>query len=299
MESNVKIGLAVNEGKPLAKEMLARTAAHAALRGVRVVSNAAPPSPSPLWETRDPSGGFAGVAAILVLGGDGTLLNAIHRIGAGTAPFLGVNIGSLGYLSAVDGSRIEDAIDAAIAGNLDISRRRMLAATIVRAGGERVPLPGRALNEVVLHRSTGRIARMALRLDGTHVTDYSCDGAIIATPTGSTAYSLSAGGPLVTPSADVTIVNVICPHALASRPIVVAGGTRVSLIPVKAEAPLSLSLDGEHSGDVAVGDSLEVETATETASIAFLKGHDDFDILARKLGWTGSALDFQSEGGRP
>lgn len=296
----MRIGLAVNEGKPLARTMLERAAAHTARRGIGVVSNAAPPTPSPLWETRrDPGGGFAGVAAILVLGGDGTLLNAIHGIGADTAPFLGVNIGSLGYLSAVDGSRIEEAIDAAVAGELDISRRRMLAASIVRPGGERIPLEGRALNEIVLHRSTGRIVRLALRLDGTHVTDYSCDGAIIATPTGSTAYSLSAGGPLVTPSADVTIVNVICPHALSSRPIVVSGETRVSLAPVKAEAPLSLSFDGEHAGEVAVGESLEIAIAPETASIAFLKGHDDFEILARKLGWTGLAPELSAEGGRP
>lgn len=299
MESRVRIGLAVNERKPLARTMVERAAAHAARRGIGVVSNAAPPSPMPHWETRSDADGFAGVAAILVLGGDGTLLNAIHRVGAGTAPFLGVNIGTLGYLSAVDGSSIEEAIDAAVAGELDISPRRMLAASIIRAGGERILLPGRAINEIVLHRSTGRIVHLTLRLDGTRVTDYSCDGAIVATPTGSTAYSLSAGGPLVTSGADATIVNAICPHALSSRPIVVSGETRVSLTPARAEAPLSLSFDGENVGEVAVGDSLEVSAAPEVARIAFLKGHDDFEILARKLGLTGSAPELSMEGGRP
>ena len=290
MANSRKIGIFANAGKPLAAAMLARAAAKARSSGFRVVSNAAAPDGDcPFWTRCGADGAsFAGCAAILVLGGDGTILDAIHRIGTGIAPFLGVNIGSLGYLAAVEASRLEDAMDAVASGELDVSRRSMLALSVARAGGERLELPTRALNEAVISRSTGRIVRLALELDGTRVMDYSCDGIIVATPTGSTAYSLSAGGPLVTPGADAIIVNVICPHALSSRPIVVSGGTRISLRPVKAEAPLSLAVDGEDACAVDIGDSLEIAASDKVAEIAFMKGHSDFAILARKLGWAGS-----------
>ena len=295
----MKIGLVVNKGKHLARAMLERAAAHARRRGFGIVSNAeAPVADCPFWESRPAlDGGFDGAKAIIVLGGDGTLLNAIHRIGASAAPFLGVNIGSLGYLSATDGAHFEQAIDAALAGDLDISQRQMLAAAIVAPDGTRTELPKRALNEIVLYRNTGRIVHISLLLDGTRVTDYSCDGIIVATPTGSTAYSLSAGGPLVMPGAGATIVNVICPHALSSRPILVSDKTLVTLCPIRASAAPSIAFDGVDVGEIAVGSSLEIFTAPETASIAFLKGHSDFAILSHKLGWTGSAPELSQQGG--
>ena len=301
MDGKVKLGIIANLDKPLAGEMLARAAAHAAKRGIAVVANAAPPSaPARDWKVvGDLSAGFDGVSAILVLGGDGTLLNAIRAVGPGAAPFLGVNIGTLGYLSAVEGSRIEEAIDAAAAGEIDISRRLMLAAEAAAATPAtpaRRAFPARALNEVVLYRSTGRVAHLSLFLDGIQVTNYSCDGVIVSTPTGSTAYSLSAGGPLVMPMADVLVITVICPHALSTRPIIVSGSTRVELRSQPGNASLSLAIDGADVGAISPGETLSVAAALERASIAFLKGHDDFEILARKLGWKGFAGNPQRKG---
>lgn len=299
MATGKKIGIFANGSKPLAAAMLARAAAKACASGMAIVSNAAAPdSDCPFWENSDAGGSaFAGCAAILVLGGDGTILEAIHRIGTGVAPFLGVNIGSLGYLAAVGAARLEEAMDAVATGELDVSPRSMLALSVARADGSRLDIPLSALNEAVLSRSTGRIVRLALELNGTRVMDYSCDGIIVATPTGSTAYSLSAGGPLVTPGADAIIVNVICPHALSSRPIIVSGDTKISIRPAKAEAPLSLAVDGEDAGTVCIGDSLEIAVSPKVAEIAFLKGHSDFAILARKLGWAGSSLGRETKEG--
>lgn len=289
MKAKSKLGIIANTSKSLAKPMLERAAAHAAACGLGIVANDKPGNCGADWEVApDMTARLPELSAIIVLGGDGTLLDAIRRYGATDVPFLGVNIGSLGYLSAVDGSCLEEAMDAVASGELEISHRAMLSAKIKRSNGSESVFAPRALNEVVLYRSSGRMLHLALGLDGTHVMDYSCDGAIVSTPTGSTAYSLSAGGPLVMPEANATIVNVICPHALASRPIVVSSATCISLTPSRGDLPASLSMDGRDVAEVSVGDTVEIVTAPEKAAIAFMKGHDDFAILSRKLGWKGA-----------
>lgn len=285
------IGVIANTSKPTAAEALGRVAACAGRAGVALVADAATAGIArPEWGVA-PAGrdALASASAIIVLGGDGTILNAIHALGEDSPPILGVNIGSLGYLAAAGASEIEEAFAAAAAADLDISRRLMLAVSSVAPGSRREALPREALNEVVLSRGSGRMVRIALELDGTHVTDYACDGIIVATPTGSTAYSLSAGGPLVMPDARAVIVTMICPHALSSRPIVISDATRIALRPIKADAPLSLAIDGEEIAAIPLGGKVEIAASPRSARIAFLRGHDDRAILARKLGWMGSA----------
>lgn len=291
MKATATIAITANTGKPCAKDTLRRAALRARERGVRLVADTSTLGIcDPSWGIVEAdASSLACASAILVLGGDGTILNAIHRFCPVDTPFLGVNIGSLGYLAATESSQIEEAVDAAASGSLDVSRRRMLAAGIAKQGSSgALPVAREALNEVVLARGSGRMVRISLLLDGVHVTDYSCDGMIVATPTGSTAYSLSAGGPLVMPDAQAIIVTVICPHALSSRPIVVSPDTKVALRPVKADTPLALEIDGEQMASVECGDTVEVAFSGHSAGIAFLQGHDDGAVLSRKLGWTGS-----------
>lgn len=285
------IGVIANTSKPKAPEALRKIAACAARAGVALVADSATAGiAEPEWGIAAAGrGALASASAILVLGGDGTILNAIHEVGESGPPILGINIGSLGYLAAADASRIEEAFAAAAAGGFDISSRLMLSVFSTAGNSRKEPAPREALNEVVLSRGSGRMVQIALELDGTHVTDYACDGIIVATPTGSTAYSLSAGGPLVMPDARAIIVTIICPHALSSRPIVVSDASRIVLRPIKADAPLSLAIDGEEVAAVQVGGEVGISASGRTARIAFLRGHDDRTILARKLGWTGSA----------
>lgn len=289
--TEARIGVVANTAKPRAREALGRVASCAAKAGLEVVADGATLSlADPAWGVIPASdAGFAGCRAILVLGGDGTILNAIHGIGSGDTPVLGINLGSLGYLAAVEPEQIDEAVKAVAEGRMDVSRRRLLSATVCGAAGCGRPIPRHALNEVVLARGSGRMVRIALHLNGVHVTDYSCDGIIVATPTGSTAYSLSAGGPLVMPDARAMVITMICPHALSSRPIVVSDNASVSLRPIMADVPLALEIDGEEIASVDVGQSVDVAFSPSSASIAFIDGRDAGGIIARKLGWTGSA----------
>ena len=284
------IGIVANAGKPRVRQALRALADAARSCGVALAADAPTRGlagdPWP-WPAQD---GLDGADAIVVLGGDGTLLNAVHALGPRDIPVMGVNIGSLGYLTGARGDQIAEAVRALATGAVSISSRQMLAAAVSAApGAAPAPLPRDALNEVVLSRGSGRMVHVALELDGVHVTTYACDGIIVSTPTGSTAYSLSAGGPLVMPGTSATVVTVICPHALSSRPIVVSDDTRVALRPVQAETPLSLAVDGEEVAAVPCGATVSVARAARTVRIAFLPGHGDFEALGRKLGWAGSS----------
>ena len=229
--------------------------------------------------------------AIAILGGDGTLLRAVHRLGKTDAVLMGLNIGSLGYLTGVEESRFDEALRALADDKVAISVRQMLSCRIRRANAVEFdkPIERPALNEAVISRGSGHMVHIALSLDGIPVTKYACDGLIISTPTGSTAYSLSAGGPLVMPGTAATVITVICPHALSSRPLVVSSGTKISLRLISSETPLSLDIDGESSAQLLPGDEVEIVRHEQEARIAFLPDYNCYQTLNRKLGWSGSS----------
>ena len=292
MKEPVKIGVIANLGKPLAQRTLRDLAAAAAARGASLLVDAETAAavgeswPWPAAQTED----FASVRAVIVLGGDGTMLSAVHRLEDIAAPLLGLNIGSLGYLTGAREDQIAETVESIVAGDFSVSVRQMLSAWTVSPTGERNPVGRDALNEVVLSRGSGRLVRITLELDGVPVTTYACDGVIVSTPTGSTAYSLSAGGPLVMPGSAVTAITVICPHALASRPMVVSDATRVALRPMQCVQPPVLAVDGEDVATIPVGGAVEISRSAKTTAIAFLPGYSDYFALSRKLGWTGSAV---------
>lgn len=217
---------------------------------------------------------------VVVLGGDGTMLSAVHRYPG--VPLLGLNLGSLGYLAGVEEPHFEDALRALRAGRYVISRRTALA------------VRGRvALNDVVVSRGvSGHAAVLELAVNGRPATNLFADGLVIATPTGSTAYSLAAGGPILLPDSQSLVMTPICPHALTSRPLVVPDTSRLA-VRLRARPgadSLEVYADGASLGPIGPGEALEVAKAAEGVPLVELEGYDPYEVLNRKLGWSGSLI---------
>ncbi len=293
MKRKAKIGIFVNADKPLAGEALKILSGFAEQEGIDLFAEpevVALAGGGAAWTACTAREMADNAAAVAVLGGDGTLLRAIHRLqelGA-DLPAMGFNIGSLGYLTGADEEHFGEALDSLASGKFEVSERQMLSCRVCSGENGVCTLPRSALNDVVLSRSSGRMVRIGLSLNGQSVTTYACDGLIVATPTGSTAYSLSAGGPLVMPGTAATSITVICPHTLSSRPLVISDSTSISLCVIAAEVPLLLAIDGEESAKVNPGDTVEIARAKHPARIAFLRGYSPYRVLSRKLGWTGA-----------
>ena len=218
---------------------------------------------------------------VVVLGGDGTILKAVHEFPG--VPLLGLNTGGLGYLASVGGGEAEMALKMLAEGRYVISERSLLEAD------GRFP----ALNDIVITREmSGRSVRLDLEADGRLVTRYMADGLIFATPTGSTAYSLSAGGPVLMPNSNCFVVTPLNPHALAVRPLVLSDAVRFK-VTARSRAPgnamkLGVYADGENVMTLDEGDSLEIAKSKNVARLVELEGYDPYGVLARKLGWSGS-----------
>jgi NAD+ kinase len=229
-----------------------------------------------------------GVEAVVVLGGDGTMLDAAHRTAGQNLPLMGLNIGSLGYLTSVEEHQFEDALRRLSEERYSVSLRSALAVSVVRRGGrERVALPD-ALNDVVVNRgASGHAVELGLSLDDKAVTRVLCDGIIVATPTGSTAYSLSAGGPILLPDTPAIIISMICPHTLTSRPLVMRDTVEVALRVVACDVPMIVSSDGRDSKPLEAGDDVRVVRASRSVPLIELHGYNPCDVLRRKLGWGG------------
>ena len=218
---------------------------------------------------------------VVVLGGDGTILRAVHEFPG--VPLLGLNIGGLGYLASVGGGDAESALEMLAEGRYVISERSLLEAE------------GRfsALNDIVVTREIGgRSVRLDLEADGRLVTHYMADGIIFATPTGSTAYSLSAGGPVLMPSTNCVVVTPLNPHALAVRPLVLSDAVKFKVTARSRSAGNSMKLgvyaDGENVMTLDEGASIGISKGANVARLVELEGYDPYGVLARKLGWSGS-----------
>lgn len=218
---------------------------------------------------------------IVSVGGDGTLLRTVREFPS--SPVVGFNLGGLGYLSSVGRDELDDAM-----GKLATRRFRISARTMLEGDGRFT-----ALNDIVVVREqSGRSARLDLSADGRLVARYMADGLIFSTPTGSTAYSLAAGGPVVMPDLQGIVVTAMNPHALGVRPLVVSDRARftVTVRPRTAGNVMKTGVyaDGEHVMTLAAGKSVTIERSRQTAKIVELEGYDPYGVLARKLGWSGS-----------
>jgi NAD+ kinase len=222
---------------------------------------------------------------LLTLGGDGTLLRGARQVARHGTPVLGVNFGHVGFLTSAAPEELESALDRALSGDIVLDERMTL---MVRAESPDGTLRGEflALNDAVLHKGgVARMIRLAVRADGEEVGSYSADGIILATPTGSTAYSLSAGGPIVSPSVNCIIATPICPHTLAVRPLVLPAEETVTVDVLTPSGELLLTIDGQEDAELAPGDRVVVRRAPWPVRLVRFPGQTFFSTLRRKLSW--------------
>jgi NAD+ kinase len=221
---------------------------------------------------------------LIVLGGDGTLLSAARLAAKQRVPILAVNLGGLGFLTTVAQDEIYSILDEIFAEKHRVSERVMLEAEIIRSGS--VIRQQIALNDAVLNKAAlARIMDLELRVDGEYVTTYKADGLILSTPTGSTAYSLAAGGPIVYPTVEAFVITPICPHTLTNRPIVIPDSVTIE-VDFKAEDNLVfLTLDGQVGIELSRGDHIRVRKAADKLLLVRPAKKNYYHILRNKLKW--------------
>jgi NAD+ kinase len=220
---------------------------------------------------------------IVVLGGDGTLLS-IARHTDGSVPILGINMGELGFLTEVTEAEALPMLGRVLAGRFELDRRMTLSATLERAG--RTVRRVRALNDVVLSNgSLARIVQFSVSIDGLPLATYRADGVIVATPTGSTAYSLSAGGPVVEPTVQAVLLSPISPHTLSNRPVVLRPDAVVRIVVAERENDAILTIDGQESMALAGRDVIVVRRGRASVSLVRSPDRTYYDVLRAKLGW--------------
>lgn len=224
---------------------------------------------------------------VISLGGDGTLLETLHRIGPTETPIAGVNIGTLGFLTACTDEEIDLLADHLAAGEMNVVERSMLKVEMIEEGG--VAHQFLALNEAVLMRGeTGRLVSLEARVDGELLNHYRADGLIVATPTGSTAYSMAAGGPLLGPRAEVFVITPICPHSMSNRSLVVGNDSVIELSPAgNGEEPILFSVDGRDILRIEKDSVVRVSCHEKSLRLVRLPGHSFYETLRKKLHWHG------------
>jgi NAD+ kinase len=232
---------------------------------------------------------FSHVDLFVALGGDGTLLRLIRDLRGKMKPVMGINFGSLGFLTCFGGPEYAVAAKALASGDYRIDERTLLQGSIERKGKTIFSQLG--LNDVVISRGErSRLIRVDVFINETRLTEYNADGLVIATSTGSTAYSLSAGGPIVMPESKVFVVTPICPHVLTNRSVIVPHPLAIRLQPSRRGQHLSVSIDGQEPIHLQSDDVVVVEAAREKLPLLLPKNLTFADILGTKLRWSGSAL---------
>jgi NAD+ kinase len=224
---------------------------------------------------------------IVVFGGDGTLLQAARNLRAYEVPLLGVNLGGFGYLTSVNLQEMCSDMEKILQGDYRIEQRMMLDVGVIRNG--RQLSEHTVLNDAVISRGNSRrMINMETRVDRAYLTTYRADGLIISTPTGSTAYSLAAGGPIMFPQLESIILNPICPHTLTNRPVILPGASVVFISTKVREGEAMLTLDGQVLLSLGPDDVVEVKRSKYTTALIDSPRRNYFEILRTKLGWGGA-----------
>jgi len=275
------VGLVVKRDRPRAVRLARRMLGWLERRGLRVLVDAEAQLDGARARSKDDLAREADL--IVVLGGDGTLLSIARRAGAGL-PILGVNLGELGFLTEVVEDEAMPMLARVVAGRYELDRRITLAARLERKG--RVIGRYRALNDVVItNGALARVIEFAVTVDGLPFTTYRADGIIVATPTGSTAYSLSVGGPIVEPTVQVLLLSPISPHTLSNRPVVLRPTAVVRVTIGRREEDALLTIDGQEGTPLAAGDVIEVRQGRAPVCLVRSPDRTYYDVLRSKLGW--------------
>lgn len=284
-----RIGLIANHAKAGAAELVSEIVGACRQRSLSFVLEAETAKLAGAQSSATPSDLVRDCDLLVVLGGDGTILQVLHELCDEFKPILGINIGTLGFLTCASAAAWPDALDAIANGTYQLSERTLLDVDVMR-DGQRLSRHI-ALNDAVISRGElSRLIKLDVRVDGATLSEYNADGLIIATPTGSTAYSLSAGGPVLAPDSGVFVVTPICPHVLTMRSVMVSDHSRIDINPSLGTGDVFLSLDGQQSIRILLGDQIRITKAPQHLSLAMLPGMSFFEVLRQKLKWSGTAV---------
>lgn len=219
---------------------------------------------------------------LISLGGDGTLLKGVRLLHGTKIPILGINLGQFGFLSELSPDDVEKNLLPFLKGDFRIEERLKLKAAVLKKGGEKVTF--HALNDIVLHTSDlARISTYKVWVNGKHLTTLKSDGVLTATPTGSTAYSLAAGGPVVDPKNEVLIFTPICPQGLANRPVIFSQDSVISIELLSLNSEVLLTADGQEGFQLQEGDKIEIQKSDKKAFFARAKKDNYLEILSKKI----------------
>lgn len=281
-----RIGIITKPGEPRAAELALQIADWAATRGMSLAvsdrnSDCLPGTPratdNEIAESCD---------LLVVLGGDGTMISTVNLVSGRGIPVLGINLGTLGYLTEFAVADAIPALESVARGGFKVVERMILAWQALRAGKQ--VGSGAALNDVVVNKSAlARIIEIDCSVGSDYVTTYRADGLIVATPTGSTAYNLSAGGPIIAPGAEVISICPICPHTLTNRPLVLPYDVQINLHLNTGGEEVMLTSDGQTGMPLMAGDRVEIIRSSETFNTVSARDRDYFEILRSKLKWSG------------
>jgi NAD+ kinase len=277
------VGVAIKPGEPRALAAVRDLAKWLDERGIRVSFDEA--AAAAVGETGTSRSTLAReVDLLVVLGGDGTLLAVARAVEDRAVPILGINLGTLGFLAEVSVDEMQSALARALAGEMAIERRMRLAVTLARDAGE--PRRWIALNDAVITKgASARIVDLEARADGQLVTTYHADGLIVSTPTGSTAYSLSAGGPILMPGVPSVVLTPICPHALTQRPLVLPDSAVVEVVVHPRGGEVQLAIDGQEGAPLHEGDRVTVRRSEHPTLLVVPPQRSRFEVLRTKLRW--------------
>jgi NAD+ kinase len=279
-----KVAIVGRHDDPRVAEPMSLLVNHLTKAGIEVL--AAEEMTLDLPVTRSRSAALSANADLIIaIGGDGTMLYARNLVSDTNVPLLGINRGRLGFLADVTPEEMLPSVDHILDGHYTVDSRLLLAVDLKRVDGDDVSAT--AFNDVVLQRrETGRMVDFQTSVAGQFVNTHSGDGLIVATPTGSTAYALSCGGPIIEPHLDAMVVVPICPHTLTDRPIVIAANQPIEVrLLEREETGAAIALDGHSIGDISPGDSLTIGAAKHRVKLIHPPGYDFYGILRSKLLW--------------
>jgi NAD+ kinase len=286
----MRFGVLLKRGKPEARELADALVRVLAARGGTSVALPEDAAALPGATVVAPEAFAAAIDVLVVLGGDGTFLYGASLAADHGIPIFGVNLGSLGFITPYARAEAADALDEACRGALAIQERIRLAVSIRRArGGPPVAAPSAVNDAVLTQRSIARLLDLEARLDGAEITTYKADGLIVATPTGSTAYSLAAGGPLLTPDLEAMVLTPICPHTLTNRPLVFRPDSTLSIRNASG-GTVTLTIDGQWGEQLDSDDWIDVRRAARPLRL-YQAPRGFFGILREKLSWGSRRVD--------
>jgi NAD+ kinase len=284
-----KIGLIAHTGKPGVAELTGTLVKEFEAVGISVLLEADTAALAGMTSGRTIPDLAREADLLVVLGGDGTILHLVGQLGDNIKPVFGINMGALGFLTCANSAAHVEAVASVAGGKMVFSERTLLKVEVKVPGQASATMTG--LNDVVLSRGeVSRLVRLRASVNGEALTEFNADGLIVATPTGSTAYSLSAGGPILAPESGAFVITPICPHVLTNRSIIVGEDALIEIEVSEREYPVFLTVDGREPLRIETGTIVAIRKSGQVLPLASLPGVSFFGVVRQKLKWSGSNI---------